>query len=309
MVGSTSRKSHPRHGCTDFVSVQERPQSGWERHGVTPGKALQVFGMRRSGNHAIIDWMMRNAPGETGLFFNNCKMGKDPVESFASMDTYPATTAPPDKTDKRARWDAPDLSPSLVVVSYEDALPPAPGKSDWASRGYRRGDFDAKIFIYRSFLNWTASLLRKIQRNPGYGSLARMRIMGRALDMYSGALDLIGTDGLTDINYDNWMESEDYRSDVLAGLGLPCRDNTHGKVQRFGGGSSFQRKAAEPGVLQTATRAAQMAADPEYQLLLWTASQDEAFMDRLERPFPKDAEALRALSASAQIDIRLEGPK
>jgi hypothetical protein len=286
--------------------MQDRPQSGWERHGVTPGKAFQVFGMRRSGNHAIIDWLMRNAPGETGLFFNNCKMGADPINNFSSLDTYPEPEEEPQTRRGRERWQPPDLSPSLIVVSYEDNLPPAPGKSDWASRGYRLGDFDTKIMIYRSFLNWSASMLRKIQRNDGFGALARMRIMGRAMDLYAEGLDRIGIEGLTSICYDHWMLSEDYRAGMLSALGLPCTDNSLGKVQRFGGGSSFERQEAAPEEMQTTARAAQMAQDLEYRAMLWTAAQDDALMAGLETHFPEDARRLTALFAGAELNITLE---
>jgi hypothetical protein len=48
---------------------------------------LKVLGLQRSGNHAVIDWILQNAAppgGEKGMIhFNKCKIGMSPLDGFA----------------------------------------------------------------------------------------------------------------------------------------------------------------------------------------------------------------------------------
>ena len=46
-----------------MASVASQQDFAWQQLGIIPGVALRLFGMRRSGNHAIVGWMQRNAPG------------------------------------------------------------------------------------------------------------------------------------------------------------------------------------------------------------------------------------------------------
>jgi hypothetical protein len=101
------------------------------------------------------------------------------------------------------------------------------------------------------------------------------------------------------------MTSEDYRADVLARLGLPVRDLSRGKVQRYGGGSSFQKKVESASDLDSVARDAAMAEDLEYGILTWTAAHDLQFMERLIPHFEDDAERLATLAESSTLNITL----
>ncbi|WP_299561681.1 hypothetical protein [uncultured Sulfitobacter sp.] len=281
----------------------------WPQPEITPACAFQVFGMRRSGNHAIIDWLMRNAPdGATGgVFYNNCRHGKDPLSAYASLDIYDG------QRNMLPHGDIPDArrvagagSAPMIVVSYEDRMPAPEGRPQRASQNFTDASFTRKIVIYRSFLNWTASLLAKIKRNDGYGATDRLRIMTLAFATYIQGLDRISdAKDIVAICYDDWMVSERYRAGRLEVLGLAAHDLGLGKVQRYGGGSSFQAKARDAQELQSTTRDADMADDPEYLLLLWTAAHDLRFMERLIVHFEEDAERLATLAESSRVNITL----
>jgi hypothetical protein len=86
---------------------------------------------------------------------------------------------------------------------------------------------------------------------------------------------------------------------------LPQRDLSRGKVQRYGGGSSFQTKTTDVEKLNTVDRDAAMAGDPEYQLLLWTAAHDLPFMERIVAHFEHDAERLATLAETAKLHLKL----
>lgn len=265
--------------------------------------------MRRSGNHAIIDWIMRNAPDAAtgGVFFNNCKFGRDPLRAYGSLDIYDADREKQPHVDvgDKARIASAGAAP-LVVVSYEDRMPQAAEQRQKASNGFSEADFDVQVIIYRSFLNWSASLLAKLKKNAGFGSTDRMRIMGVAFATYVQGLDRVRQpEGIVTICYDEWMVSETYRARTLEKLGLSERDLSRGKVQKFGGGSSFQDKVKTAADLETTERDTQMATDPEYQMILWTAAHDVNFMSRVMPHFESDVERLATLAETAQLSLTL----
>jgi hypothetical protein len=110
---------------------------------------------------------------------------------------------------------------------------------------------------------------------------------------------------LVAICYDDWMTSEVDRADVLKKLGLPVRDLSRGKVQCYGGGSSFQTKVGSVDELNSTSRDAAMADDLEYGLLAWTAAHDLRFMERLIPHFEDDAERLATLAETSELHMKL----
>jgi hypothetical protein len=283
--------------------------TAWPQAGIAPVCALQVFGMRRSGNHAIIDWLMRNAPDAAtgGVFYNNCKYGKNPFQAYGSLDVYDAARnlLPHRDIKDKARIAQAGAAP-MVIVSYEDRMPQPAGERQKASQGITDADFSGQVIIYRSFLNWAASLLAKIKKNEGFGATDRMRIMTLAFATYAQGLDRVAdARDVIAICYDDWMQSESYRARILRSLALPERDLDRGKVQRYGGGSSFQDKVADVDQLDTVSRDVRMADDLEYQLLMWTAAHDLRFMERLIPHFEQDAERLATLAETAKLHLTL----
>lgn len=267
-----------------------------DRLGVTPGPVLRLWGMRRSGNHAIADWITRNAPSGGSVFLNNCMAGRDPLKSFRTIevngDQIPV---------KPARADlAASVAPAgqgALLLSYEDSSPAEDRGGRPVSAEFDEAQIAHEIVIYRGFLNWAASLLRKMQGNANYSLVRRNAVLLRAIDTYTRFLGLVEAgdrQGLTLIGYDRWCADATYRADRLDRLGLARRDNTLGVVQPYGGGSSFQKDATRAGDLATSDRGRQMALDPEYRAILTLSAMDDALMARLDAVFPEDAAHLRA---------------
>ena len=291
------------------MSRAEQIDTVWMKAGYSPAFALQVFGMRRSGNHAIIDWLMRNAPEAAtgGVFYNNCRFGKSPLRVYGLLDVYDVDS---EQLPHKDLTDAERITKSgaspMVVVSYEDRMPQPAGVQQKASDGFSDCDFTRQVIIYRSFLNWSASLLAKLKKNDGYGATDRIRIMALALNGYINGLDRIAdAQGIVAICYDDWMVSETYRASILDELGLPIRDLERGTVRRYGGGSSFQGKGTTAENLNSTARDEAMADDLEYKLLLWTAAHDLRFMERLIPHFEQDAERLATLAETSTLHMTL----
>ena len=291
------------------MTVAAQTDTAWSQAGFTPVCALQVFGMRRSGNHAIIDWLMRNAPEAAmgGVFYNNCRFGKEVLSQYGSLDVYDAQRQVMPHVDiVDPTWIAGAGHAPMVVVSYEDRMPQVKGEPQRASFGMTGEYFTHQVIIYRSFLNWSASLLAKIKKNKDFGTTDRLRIMTVAFSTYVQGLDRIAeSKELVAICYDDWMISEVYRAGILKKLGLPVRDLSRGKVQRYGGGSSFQNKVESADELNSTSRDVAMADDLEYGLLAWTAAHALQFMERLIQYFEDDAERLATLAETSKLHMKL----
>lgn len=263
-----------------------------------PGPVLRVYGMRRSGNHAILDAFLRNAPGGNAVFFNNCKRAQDPVGTYRSLEVRGAGTPVKSDAPLADRLAYAGRRP-LTLVSVEDAMPGAKATAIWHEN-------ERPVLIYRSFLNWAASLLQKIKGNARYGPVERMRIMTQACRTYGAALRLVAEPGdILPVLYDRWVASETYRGDILAALDLPHGDLSLGSVQRYGGGSSFQSEARVPEDLDSDRRASALANDPEFCVFLWLVAHDADMSKTIARHFPDDATRLLGLAEAAKMSMAL----
>lgn len=275
------------------------PPREWARLGLVPGQALRMFGMRRSGNHAIANWLQRNAPSGHSVFLNNCKPNTDPFKSFRSIEVDGTLVS-----HRKARKDLASVAGraeegALLLISYEDVTPAMFAPLRAVSGPFDETLLTGDVLIYRSFLNWVASLLKKMQGNDSYSLLRRNAILLQAIDYYGLLLRQVEEAdelGFTCICYDDWVRSERYRAMILGQLELPVRDNSLGPVQRYGGGSSFQKQANSADELETSRRWQKMAEDPEFAAVLNLAAHDPKLTGRLERLFPRDAALLARIA-------------
>lgn len=252
-----------------------------------PGPVLvRVHGMRRSGNHAVIDWLRRNLPGET-VFLNDCAPG-DPFETYELMETPRGDRH--GRAFRRTRWFAqfPDGREARShVVSYEDAVPEDVGPpAGWAAP-FRT------VVIHRSFLNWLASFLALVagrQRGTRWG-VAHPREVGAFRETYRRLLGAAGTA----ISYDRWLGDPAYRAGRLAALGLAQSDPSTGATSDYGGGSSFE------GGGDRRLRWARMAGDPHFDALAREAAADAPFIGALAPHYPQDAARLDRLAAGGSL--------
>ncbi|KZY38725.1 hypothetical protein A3731_13870 [Roseovarius sp. HI0049] len=272
--------------------------SAWPQLGITPGPVLRVFGMRRSGNHAVINWLARNAPGGRSLFFNNCTPGRKPFETYRAVEIDGVQVAGDGGDPVKLAGRAGDGT--ALILSYEDAMPNERRKRP-VSVGVDAAAISHDVVICRGFLNWAASLLKKVQGNPAFSAPQRVAIVLKALGGYSSMLELAmgeATPGFVVIRYEPWMTDAGYRAGLLDRLGFEARDDGLGEVQRYGNGSSFQAEAGAVEELNTLERWKEMRDDPEYRIAMWLAAQDEALCGKLEKVYPADAAQLVRLRQS-----------
>ena len=246
---------------------------------------LRVVGMSRSGNHAIIEWILAQACGR--VVFLNC----------AEAKTNPFATARPlSERDPpyRASYDidmagerAGRLSrKDLLVHSYEDTFLGGFGDArvearhdEWLGASRRRFD----LLIVRDPYNLFASRLES-----GIGGVpprVGVRIWCQHACEFLGQRRHLRNERVV-VSYNAWAASPIYRRNVALRLGLEFDDRAAARVPACGGGSSFDGTSRDgaAATMAVSERWRSYADDPNYAALFTPEVRELA-----RRIFPRSA--------------------
>jgi hypothetical protein len=255
-------------------------------------RLFRVFGMRRAGNHAVIDWLRGSLPGES-VFLNDCRPG-DPWATFEMLETPTGERHGP--SFRSTRWFAQfprGRHARHHIVSYEDITPDAvSAHAGWAGAW-------STVIVHRSFLNWLASYLRLVlgrQRGTRWG-VSHAAEIPPAIAVYR---DLLRSAGDA-ISFDRWVGDTGYRRTRLASLGLAPHDDRPTLQAGYGGGSSFAPATLAPAGANLTRRWREMADDGDYVTLARHAAEDHTLIETLEEHYPDDARQLRRLAATGRL--------
>lgn len=171
-----------------------------------------IYGLRRSGNHAIINWLcsMMDSP----LFLNDIGFGRS---------IYGEKRIPPESNYVD------------FIASYEDVEPSAIREisdSNWVFK-YHSPHY-RNIIILRDFKNWVASMYtftKKFEDRPDIRSNIKK---WKRYESYAADSHL--NDSLV-IEYSRWVDSEEYRMSIAGALNLDYNDST--LLENTQMGSSF----------------------------------------------------------------------
>lgn len=184
-----------------------------------------IYGMRRTGNHAIINWLVQGLGGSV-LFCND-------VREQASSPLQAAT--------KRFK---PGFGKHNLIVSYEDVamnkFEPPYAKSVYGDyRNYRQ------VLILRDPFNLLASRYvwrfaegKAFRENPHYRKyvIGRWKDNARVFLKWKAERD----EQKIAVNYNRWTYSTGYREALARQLGMQHAHRGIREVKAFGGGSSFE---------------------------------------------------------------------
>lgn len=232
------------------------------------GVEIRVIGMSRSGNHCVIDWVLKQAEGR--YCFLNCAEGKtNPFETARPLeDGDPVRTNIPDfdlAGEGRGRFARKDL----LVHSYEDSYL-AHACSRWFDDRHdalvgpsaRRID----LLVLRDPFNLFAS------RNGLGSSLPRATAL-RMWKQHAKAF-LQGSPHLrrmtVPVSYNEFVRSREYRRAIAGALGLAFSDPGLDRVAGCAGGSSFDGTAfdGEAWRMPVFERWKHLAGCPDYRSLM-----------------------------------------
>lgn len=272
---------------------------------------FRIVGLSRSGNHAIIDWVLNQLPGR--WTFLNCVEPK----------TNPLLSARPRDDGRCFLASDPGLAPAgslpqgplppqdHVVFSQEDTfLAPALGPAATARQEAGLGAAAERrdIIILRDPFNLFASRRRfGLQWVTERTTLRIWKQHARAClgeRRYGGGPVL-------PILYDAWLRDGDYRRATAEALDLPFREPDLNRVAPCGGGSSFDGYAfdGQAARMNLLDRWRHYAEDPSFWALFDAETQGLArrlfgpLADRILGQAPIRAEAPASPPAAGQAPL------
>lgn len=199
---------------------------------------FKIFGLRRSGNHAIINWIVAN--GESLVYFHNDlqRMGVFQIEP----DYLPAFDATTHVTPARFFQNI-----DSAVISFENrTLDFFRDQSDiyLGSLNERfRSVTVRKIIVIREYYNFMASIYMCMLNGHDWvrtrgGDISKTNLMSLYWrDYVERGLDPDSQFRLVD--YDRWCKAPGYRNELANQLDFENRDVGVDQVSPYGLGSSF----------------------------------------------------------------------
>lgn len=231
---------------------------------------MRVVGMSRSGNHAIIDWILSQAGGRT--CFLNCAQAKaNPFETARPLgEGEPCYRANYHAFDLAAESQGRFTRKDLLLHSYEDTFlgnlcNPAYEKlrDDRVGRSARRVD----VLIVRDPFNLFASRLAS-----GVGAVS-LRTAGRIWMQHAreflGRRTYLRGDRVM-VSYNEWAANRAYREKLAGQLGLVFHDAAAHQVPATAGGSSFDgtRHDGQAEAMPVFDRWRRFADHPDYRSVI-----------------------------------------
>lgn len=252
----------------------------------TTGKLFSVFGISRSGNHSIINWIFDSLDTDK-VFFNDIRL-KDSLNKrelyYVNQDKYfneenkrirllnkrnvPLEAAKDIRKKNLELLDQhgwylenenislPDSCKNLIV-SYENHDPMVNSEEfNFAEDSISKNiDHRIAVIIIRNPFNLIASRLMLIHhRRVNEGSLKKPINIEDVLLLWKNYANLFlnntkiqGYDKTVYIKYDDWFFSDKYQKEISQALDLDKLTNSSEKVAFFGGGSSFDKFSPKNG--------------------------------------------------------------
>ena len=232
---------------------------------------LAVYGLKRSGNHVIINWIFRNHPGAV-CFLNHIppRLHFNPYLSFGQSflkNGAEVTNFPPElrsKVWRTDRWHRQHPHLDCLIHSYEDRpleeLTADPLRGVEHDRVLGRSGRRLSVLVLRDPFNTVASRMRRRDRLPLEGFIELWKSYARE---FAGDTDFL-PDRVA-ISYNRWCVDAPYRSALAGRLGL-SGDMGVNDVPVVGGGSSFDAVAfdGKGSSMRTGERWRQFTDDPDY---------------------------------------------
>jgi hypothetical protein len=214
---------------------------------VTNQLELRVCGIQRSGNHAIISWILEQFKGKPVCFLNNVKHGDhDPYVVAPQRRAYGMDDVPQEEWRETPK--------ALLVFSYEDdAKRLKPGATSLLESAFSP-EFEAKrerylgssakrldVIILRDPANNFASRLKKLDKLTGVKDLPTIVRFWKELARAALAVEERRDRNTLIVRYNSWFSDKRYRQELSARLGGTFSDASLRQVSAIGGGSSFDK--------------------------------------------------------------------
>ena len=179
-----------------------------------------VYGMKRSGHHAIINWILNHY--NSSIYYNNCIAQNDKIY-YANENEILKRGNEPYSIKVLSFEDRPNIDQSSIETVYKYRKPKKnilvlrDAYNNYASR------FEKKTYPHK--LNWT-------KKWHNYDDVEIWKKYAREFIGETNYLDAIK------INYNSWFQDIEYRKKLSKNFGK-FTDKGFQQVPKFGNGSSF----------------------------------------------------------------------
>ena len=201
------------------------------------------YGLRRSGNHAILEWLIQNlgGSGERTVISHRRLIAVNTAAYINEANTF----EPVERLYKHCTYA--DQNYENLIVSYEDVsldyiLPP--------TKGYKN------IVIVRDINNLFASRYKRFIDKGHLHESSDMLINEKIVNIWKDHVNAgLNKDAIL-IQFEKWLDSKEYRDEISAIFKCHNYDITD-TMTEFGDGSSFSGKI-KPSVNDLKNRANQI---------------------------------------------------
>lgn len=238
-------------------------------------KEVRVFGIRRSGNHAVINWILKQVQGPI-FFLNNTNLLRPLWKDRDFVERERPVFFQNEGGSLHPLWQGNDGFPAhmhgplnLFLHSYENARFSGPllrvadhNKRFLINPPEQRCD----VLILRDPFNLFASRLQSGILSSGRDDrYNQVDLWLYYAEEYLGITNELGDTKLC-VNYNRWCTEKSYRQRLAEEMGIEFTDTGFDEVPRFGGGSSFEgrKRHGKASAMTTSTRWRQFVADPRY---------------------------------------------
>lgn len=230
-----------RRVCPEIAFVIDIPwlRYSWMLPGYTNKKEMRIFALRRSGHHAIINWIIYQVKGRY-CFLNDCKGSGNPFQTCLRVNSKIASRL---AEHNRLFWDR-EIRGRLsqkgtLIYNYEDqpfaeVLDRGPEATNEKWVGASKNTYD--ILILRDPFNLLASKLKWAygdKHGPSLDSFPRIiQIWKEQAKEFLGETNYLKNKIV--INYNFWFTSKEYRILLAALLGLKFDDKGIHEIAKWG---------------------------------------------------------------------------
>jgi hypothetical protein len=234
---------------------------------------IRAYGLMRSGNHAIINWIQQQFPDQSICFLNNITLGaSDPYRDFVQIELKNIPEQLPTEALRQ-------LNKHLLIYSYEDRASLESGNGSLLDTLFDAANHQAvssnllghryhfTTGILRDPFNCFASRIALIRKRGALGGVSNMDLIKENWKQIANKAISLQSQPEVDhiiILYNQWMESDSYRREISRHLMGTYRNNTLDSISTYGGGSSFTVKKRFPlrATLRDASMKWKKALDP-----------------------------------------------
>lgn len=202
-------------------------------------KEMAFYAQKRSGHHAVINWLRFQLPG-VHVFLNACKPSGSPLTTCALSQSRIGYRERDIRLRRAMLYPALKLSVvRYLLYNYEDYLPPSTPISCCGSTT------DPVAFvILRSPANLLASrMIRQLTFHSKHEEMTPEILAEKLSQVVKTWIDfaqLYLEGNYFCIYYDKWLTDLDYKRTLMERLNIVYREPTRDEIAQWGPGSSFE---------------------------------------------------------------------